>query len=103
MIQQVSTFDWCHLTIEVTYTPEWSKAASVAYGEPLALLEIRTVSPAKAPMPISGTGYRSIFLLDSEVEAEGGSEKFARAVLDAAARDKKWQAHEEQARQYSLF
>lgn len=94
---------WRGIAIELRYVPEWSKVFTKTYGEPLAHLEFRTISPSEAPLPITETGYKSMFLMDSEIQEFGGAEKFARAVLDDAARDKNWQAYEEQARQLSLF
>ncbi|MGX5774989.1 hypothetical protein ACWKW0_09380 [Methylorubrum zatmanii] len=62
-------------------------------------LEIRTIEPERAPLPITETGYRSHFLHGSELKEHGGALPFVLAWLEHAARTQAWQT----SRQLSLF
>lgn len=66
MEQQSQTyrFTWRGIEIEATYTPrKWGV---------IAHLEIRSIAPERAPLPIASTGYRSHFHQPGTVEAHGG-------------------------------
>ena len=99
----VQRMDWHGMIIEITYEPNWMGGFSEAYGEPLAHLQIRSVSPVRAALPVTETGYRSAFLPGSLITAEGGPVSFVRNWLDGAAGDPAWKHTQEQARQFSLF
>jgi hypothetical protein len=49
------------------------------FGYPFAPLKIETFRPAKAPLPMMETGYRSWFGAPADADAEGGPVGFARA------------------------
>lgn len=66
-------------------------------------IEVRSVKPARAPLPITETGYRSHFVPLGTVEAHGGDVVAqVRAWLDEAALDKAWIERCERARQGEL-
>ena len=46
----------------------------------VAHLDITTIEPPRAPLPITETGYRSHFLHPDEVAAYGGPEAFCQSV-----------------------
>jgi hypothetical protein len=57
-------FIWRGIEIEVTYTPlKWGV---------IAHLEIQSIAPRNAPLPITATGYRSHFRPPGTIEAHGG-------------------------------
>lgn len=60
------------------------------YGYRLAHLEIEAVEPAKSPLPMTETGYRSHFGSADDVDAEGGPVAFVRASLEHAAQSPEW-------------
>lgn len=62
-------------------------------------VEVESIQPARAPLPITETGYRSAFPAHGAVEAAGGPVALVLAWLDEAAKDRKWQRE----RQLSLF
>ena len=64
---------------------------------------IEALEPARVPLPVTETGYRSHFTSPEEIAEAGGPVPFIRAALDDAAKDPAWKAHEAAARQYSLF
>lgn len=62
---QVHRFVWQGIEIEAIYMP-------VRWGV-IAHLEIRSIEPLRAPLPITETGYRSHFHTCGTVEANGGN------------------------------
>lgn len=93
-------FTWQGIEIEAIYTPrKWSV---------VDCLEIRSVNPARAPLPITDTGYLCWYLeADAQPEAIAGdgSEIIAQIVaqLDAEARSREWLAYVEASKQGDLF
>jgi hypothetical protein len=82
--------------VRVFYTPrKWNA---------IAHLEIRSIAPAGAPLPITSTGYRSHFHECGTVEANGGDVVAqVTAWLDEEANKPEWQAHLARSRQGELF
>lgn len=97
MTQETHTFtvNWQGITLSVAYHPK--SFLSFAH------LEVRSLHPARAPLPITETGYRSHFLDRAEIEAFGGPETYVRAWLDDRAQTPEWRPHMERSRQGSLF
>jgi hypothetical protein len=58
---------------------------------------------AEEVLPITETGYRSIFLLPSEIEEVGGAQELVLMLLNQASESQDWKEHKEQSRQASLF
>jgi hypothetical protein len=94
---------WRGITVEVRYCPDWSPSYQAIYGYPLAHLEVESIEPAKAALPMTETGYRSHFCGTPLIDDEGGPVAFVRAWLDHAADTPEWKAKEAAARQFSLF
>lgn len=61
---QVLRFKWQGIEIEAIY---WPRRWGV-----IAHLEIRSIQPERAPLPITETGYKSHFHPCGTVEANGG-------------------------------
>lgn len=89
--------------LEVRYCPDWLDYYREICGHPLAHIEIETLEPARVPLPVTETGYRSHFTSPEEIAQAGGRVPFVRAALDDAAEDPAWKEREAAARQYSLF
>lgn len=98
MDQQPQTlrFTWQGIEIEVTYTPlKWGV---------IAHLEIRSIAPERAALPITATGYRSHFHQPGTIEALGGDVVAqVTAWLDEEGGKPEWRAHVEASKQMSLF
>jgi hypothetical protein len=94
---------WRGITIEVRYCPDWSPSYREIYGYTLAHLEIESINPPLAPLPMTETGYRSHFSGAPLIDEEGGPVAFVRIWLDKAASTPEWKAKEAAARQFSLF
>lgn len=96
MEKQIHHFTWRGIEIEARYTPlQWKV---------IAHLEIESVAPERAPLPISETGYRSHFHQPGTVEANGG-DVVAQVIawLDEEAASPEWKAYEESRKQLMLF
>lgn len=93
---QTFRFAWQGIEIEATYTPRrWTV---------IDHLEIRSIAPERAPLPIASTGYRSRFMQPGTIEAHGG-DVAAQVIawLDEEAIKPDWLAHIEASRQGELF
>ena len=99
----VQRIDWRGITVEISYEPEWLGGLAEAFGEPLAHLQVRSVSPERAALPVTETGYRSAFIAGSVITLEGGPVAFVREWFDEAANDPAWKRAQDEARQLALF
>lgn len=96
MEPQTHRFHWQGIEIEAVYTPlKWGV---------IAHLEIRSVKPERAPLPITSTGYRSHFHTPGTIEAHGG-DVTAQVIawLDEEATKPEWRQQAEASRQGELF
>lgn len=93
---QTYNLTWQGITIRVMHTPRrWTA---------IEHLEIRSIAPEGAALPITGTGYRSHFVPIGTVAAHGGDVVAqVTAWLDEETAKLDWQAHIEASRQGSLF
>ena len=66
-------------------------------------LEITSVLPANAPLPITRTGYRSHFLVDDILQDAGGALAYVITWLDREALSPSWQRDQTRSQQPSLF
>lgn len=89
-------FVWEGIEIEARYWP-------LRWGI-IAHLQIESMNPPRAPLPISETGYKSWHHQPDTIEASGlGVEGFILAELDKEAASPEWKTHLESTRQGSLF
>jgi hypothetical protein len=96
-IQQTHTIEWRGITVCITFEPDWLSMGYTSH------LELRTVQPERAQLPVTETGYRSHFISIGTVEALGGPIDYTLAWLDEAARSKAWKAVEAAQKQLKLF
>ncbi|MCG2841040.1 hypothetical protein L6Q21_08600 [Sandaracinobacter sp. RS1-74] len=94
---QVHRFTWQGIEIEAIYCPR-------QFGGVIAHLEIRSIEPPRAPLPITETGYRAHFHPCGTVEANGGDVVAqVTAWLDEEAAKPDWRRYVETSRQGELF
>ncbi len=96
MTTQTYRFIWQDIEIEAVYEPnKW---------QVIAHLEIRSINPERAPLPITETGYLSHYHEIGEIEELGG-DVVAQIIawLDEMATKSAWKAYVEASRQYTLF
>ena len=82
---------WQDIPLTLTYQAEWLGLC--------AHLQFR----AGERLPITDTGYKSVYLQAEAVEQAGGAVTFALGLLDEAALSPEWQAYQQAQRQLSLF
>jgi hypothetical protein len=97
---QIHHIDWQGITIEIRWNHE-----HVIFDDNLTMahLEIETISPARSPLPMTETGYRSHFTHDVAVYAYGDPVSFVEAWLAETAATPAWQLSQSQRQQLSLF
>lgn len=66
-------------------------------------VEVEALTPKKAALPITETGYRSQFLTALELVNSGGPVTFVTAWLDREAKSKVWQTRQTVRQQGDLF
>lgn len=88
--------EWNGIEIGIKYEPMlWNVTSH---------LEVQSLMPERAPLPITETGYRSHFMPIGTVEAEYASPfDFVRAWLDHEARSNDWCDHVAASAQGDLF
>lgn len=93
---QIHRFRWQGIEIETRYWPlKWNVTAH---------LEVESIAPERAPLPITETGYRSHFHKRGTIEAQGGDVVAqVTAWLDEEATSREWRAYVEASRQGELF
>lgn len=87
-------FNWRGIGMQIIYQPE-------AYICPTVFAHIEV--QADEPLPITETGYRSLFLPVDSVEHVGGPVAYVRLWLEAKAKSTAWKAIENERRQGRLF
>jgi hypothetical protein len=73
--------DWNGILLEITYEPNWMPARIV--GEDVGHIEVRSIYPTSAPLPISKTGFYTNTLPASAIAAAGGPVAFVDVILAA--------------------
>ncbi|PCI98730.1 MAG: hypothetical protein COB14_07480 [Alphaproteobacteria bacterium] len=90
---------WDTIEIEINYVESFSASFEKSHDDKMSHIEIYS----KEDLPITETGYKSIFILQSNLERWGGLEKYIIAELDHGAKNKDWQFKKESKRQLCLF
>jgi len=87
---------WQEIIIDIRHVSNWHKCD-------IDHLDITAVSPERAALPITETGYRSRFIHESYLIEAGGAVAYVQAWLHEASQSPEWKAQAEAARQGSLF
>ncbi len=103
MTKERMEITWNRIQIEILYRPDTSPAFRNHTGHALAHLEIRSLAPAREPLPITDTGYLSHFLARQIVEDAGGPAALVLAWLDHYAQSPVWKAKQISRQQLDLF
>lgn len=97
MKQVVSLLHWQGIAIEVIYTPVWFAAT---FDETIVShLAIR----AEERLPLTETGYRSMFFYQTKPKIWGTIEPVLVELLDEAAQKKAWKEYAKDRQQLKLF
>lgn len=97
----VYPLQWRGIAIEVRFASNWLNMAAKGYDT--AHIEVESLDPERAPLPISETGYRSHFTTAETVAAYGGPVAFVTTWIEEEAARPAWKAYEARSRQLTLF
>jgi hypothetical protein len=89
--------------VQQASTPTEAHWLGMDIGYDTAHLEIESIAPERAHLPITETGYRSHFTSPDSVAAYGGPVAFVEAWLETESQAPDWRREEQQRRQLSLF
>ena len=92
-----TTVDWQGITLSVSYETAYCGLSWNSH------LQIQSISPERARLPVTKTGYLSHFCHPDDVEAYGGPTGYVLAWLEEAAKSKEWQEYQRSTQQLSLF
>ncbi|MEP3247787.1 MAG: hypothetical protein ABJN40_07325 [Sneathiella sp.] len=85
--------EWQGITLEIGYCPQWCSD--------MDHIEIR--SKDSTPIPLTGTGYKSVFIASIETDITCDPARYVLDALDHAATSSEWQNQAADAVQLSLF
>ena len=96
----ISRSQWNGIEIEIRWNADY-----LVYDDRthMAHLEVVSVSPKRAPLPITETGYRSHFTPKAAMDGYDSAEAFVEAWLDHESRSPQWKAFDQANRQLLLF
>ena len=94
--------EWNSIGLQITWEPSWLNLGD-CLGHDMGHLQVESIAPEKAPLPITETGYRSHFTAPMTVASFGGPVAFVLAWLDEESQTAAWREREQAARQPSLF
>ena len=93
--------EWRGIAIRISYAADWLNMPASGYDT--AHIEVLSIDPERAPLPITETGYKSHFTSAATVAAYGGPVALVQRWLEEEAKSPAWKVHEAQSRQMSLF
>jgi len=102
MAYTTETLIWQSYEIEVRYDPD-PFSLTFQNREAMAHVEIRTIKPEKAALPITETGYRSHFTPKGNIDEYETPAAFVKEWLEHEAQSEDWKVAQENDRQMSLF
>jgi hypothetical protein len=96
----VTRTHWNGIEIEIRWNPDY-----LVYDDQthMAHLEVESIAPARAPLPITETGYRSLFTPFANVQGYDDPEAYVEAWLHQASFSPEWRSGEANRAQLSLF
>lgn len=66
-------------------------------------IQVETLEPSRAPLPITATGYRSHFIAKHAIEDGAAAADYVETWLNHEARHRGWVEQEASIRQYALL
>lgn len=98
MTSQTYKIRWQNIEIEARYKPH-------DFNGYIAHLELKSINPPKARLPMTETGYRSHFHPIGTIERDFDGDVVAAVTdwLNEEAKSKSWKVYVETSRQYSFF
>ena len=92
---------WEGIEIQIRFARDWLGTSKGNYLT--AHIEVETINPRRAALPITETGYRSHFLTAESVDAAGGAVAYVLEALNDAAKHPAWKTSSAAQKQLPLF
>ena len=92
---QITRAIWRGITLEIRHCPMWSKIAEIDH--------IEVVSEDRQVLPVTETGYRSLFIKPEYIQRHGDAEVYVLGWLDEESMVQEWARKEADSKQLSLF
>jgi len=92
---QITCATWRGITLEIRHCSMWSKIAEIDH--------IEVKSEDRQVLPVTETGYRSLFIKPEYIEAHGNAQAYVLGWLDEEAKSPEWTRKEADGKQLSLF
>ena len=86
---------WRGIDIQIRHCHMWSKAAEIDH--------IEVISEDRQALPITKTGYRSLFIKPEYIEAYGTATAYVLGWMEEEAKSPDWNRREADSKQMSLF
>ncbi|WP_417625251.1 hypothetical protein [Paremcibacter congregatus] len=102
MAYQTHLLHWHDYKLEIRFEPNFFNMTRLGLKS-LAHIEVRTLEPVKAALPITETGYRSHFITLEDMQPYEDVLAFVTAWLKHAAESAEWKEQAQNSRQMSLF
>lgn len=99
---ETNIIEWQGYSIEIRFNEKYARLSGYENSY-MAHLEIRAITPERAPLPMTETGYRSHFAPPETILEYGSAVEFVEAWLAHEAKSKKWKTHTEETKQLTLF
>ena len=96
---EIRTLFWQKICVKITMKRNYSQTYKDAFGQELVHVTIK----AKEPLPITKTGFKSIFLPLNHISDSGGLIQMIKDELDRAGQSHEWKAYQIEKRQLTLF
>jgi len=93
------TLLWKGIPLRITFNGNYSESFEHIYGHALTHIQVYCTQP----LPITKTGYRSLFIEAPIVREEGGYLQLIQNLLDQGAKQRDWRKKQSKSNQLSLF
>ncbi len=98
--RQVFNLTWQGIDIEITCViPDYMSSHREIYGYEMHHIEVKSL----LPLPITETGYKSIFVTAPDLAGQGGVLKYITSYIEEEAKSSKWKEGQFMSRQFNLF
>ena len=97
---EIITTDWNGIKLEIRWMRNYLRYDDETT---IAHLEVESLSPRRAPLPFTETGYKSHFIPEQEVARYGGAIEYVECWLAETSKSHAWKQAAAARNQLSLF
>jgi len=101
--REVFNITWEGIEIEIGYIPSYCEAYRKYQGVDLSHVEVRSIKPRNVPIPITETGYRSMWIRAPQLATYGGVVEYVTSYIQEEAKSQEWRDYQQNSRQFNLF